>query len=395
MGSIIGGLIGNIASSDDRDASKSATLEALKQYQNLNIPTTQEQELALQQLVSQGQLTPEMLQTVLQGNSDYDNITTDPRLKDAQMTALAKLSKQGTEGLTAMDRQALDTITRENERSVEAKNQQILQDMAARGQGGSGAELALQMKSAQAGADRASQQGMSVAAQAQQRALEATMNSANLAGSARSQDYNEQAQAAQARDAIARFNAANQQQVAATNVGAKNQAQASNLTSKQNIANQNVNIANQQQQYNKGLIQQQFNNQLTKANGVAGQQNNVANMYNNQANQTAAMWSGVGKGVDQVGGALMTGGMSLGADAAIKKGTQMGGQAYSGNTMYAAHGGMVPGEPIVEGDHPINDIVDAKLSPGEIVIPNSIANSSDEVILDFLKAVKNMSHKGK
>lgn len=44
---------------------------------------------------------------------------------------------------------------------------------------------------------------------------------------------------------------------------------------------------------------------------------------------------------------------------------------------YAAEGKMVPGKAKVSGDSLKNDIVDAKLSPGEIIIPRSIAQSPD------------------
>lgn len=42
--------------------------------------------------------------------------------------------------------------------------------------------------------------------------------------------------------------------------------------------------------------------------------------------------------------------------------------------MLAARGGQVPGKAKVQGDSPKNDVVNAKLSPGEIVIPRSIAH---------------------
>lgn len=41
-------------------------------------------------------------------------------------------------------------------------------------------------------------------------------------------------------------------------------------------------------------------------------------------------------------------------------------------------GGPVPGHAKVKGDSPVNDTVDAKLSPGEIVVPRSAANDEDE-----------------
>lgn len=54
--------------------------------------------------------------------------------------------------------------------------------------------------------------------------------------------------------------------------------------------------------------------------------------------------------------------------------------AMGGNVGHALRaGGTVPGIPAVHGDSPKNDIVDAKLSPGEIVIPRTIVNSKDPV----------------
>ncbi len=47
--------------------------------------------------------------------------------------------------------------------------------------------------------------------------------------------------------------------------------------------------------------------------------------------------------------------------------------------MLAAQGKMVPGKASVKGDSLKNDTVDAKLSPGEVVIPRSVMQSSDPV----------------
>ncbi len=54
-------------------------------------------------------------------------------------------------------------------------------------------------------------------------------------------------------------------------------------------------------------------------------------------------------------------------------GMKLHGLAHGGQPpVNAMPGGRVPGEPRVDGDHPMNDTVPAMLSPGEIVIPNSI-----------------------
>lgn len=55
-----------------------------------------------------------------------------------------------------------------------------------------------------------------------------------------------------------------------------------------------------------------------------------------------------------------------------------------------AKGGRVDGRPLVKGDHPANDIVPALLSPGEIVIPRSIAQADDapEKAAAFVRALQ-------
>ncbi len=54
-----------------------------------------------------------------------------------------------------------------------------------------------------------------------------------------------------------------------------------------------------------------------------------------------------------------------------------GGPAPVVGEQLAAKGKMVPGKPKVTGDNLKNDVVPAMLSPGEIVIPRSIAQHPD------------------
>jgi hypothetical protein len=58
-----------------------------------------------------------------------------------------------------------------------------------------------------------------------------------------------------------------------------------------------------------------------------------------------------------------------------------------------AYGGEVPGEALVEGDHPVNDTVPAKLSPGEVVLSRTEAADRD-AIGDLLMAIGQL-HKTK
>ncbi len=84
----------------------------------------------------------------------------------------------------------------------------------------------------------------------------------------------------------------------------------------------------------------------------------------------------------------------------ISAGGQAGAASAGGMPVPAYSGAVVPNTPgMIPGDHPQNDIVDAKLSPGEIVIPRSVAMSQDapekaKEFVEMLKSQKKMSKGG-
>jgi hypothetical protein len=53
--------------------------------------------------------------------------------------------------------------------------------------------------------------------------------------------------------------------------------------------------------------------------------------------------------------------------------------------MNAYKGGEVPGKAPVKGDHPANDVVHAKLSPGEMVIPRSVVEKGPDAVKKFVE----------
>lgn len=281
--------------------------------------------------------------TSLMGNSAFDDVAVDPRLKDSQMGSLAALDEivQGG-GMSARERAQLGHVQSDVAAADRGRRDAILQNMQARGMGGSGMELLAQLQSNQAATDRAAQQGLDIEAQAQDRALQALMSQGQLAGNIRGQDHGEQAQAAAARDAIsqfntaalnsgsqfnantansmaqvnagnqlntamynkdnqlgtAKFNAGNALDVSKTNAGYANDAAKSNWTGKQSMANANTDVANTQKVQNAQLPQQQFQNQVAIAGGKSGA---------HQASQ--AYWTGKGDReaaeADQMFGAAM------------------------------------------------------------------------------------------
>ncbi len=199
-----------------------------------------------------------------------------------------------------------------------------------------------QMQNQQDSATRASARDTDVAAQAQDRALQALIAGGNLGSSIANQSFNQQATVGNANDAISRFNAQNRQEVGNLNTANRNNAQVANLGERQRIADANAATANQQQQYNKQLGQQNFENQFQKASGVASGYQNQAGNYNAQAGQNLS---------------LLGAGLQAGATyGALKK----------------KDGGLVEGEPTP------GDSVPTMLQPGEFVIKK-------DKVADYLK----------
>src|SRR5262249_18481199 len=139
----------------------------------------------------------------------------------------------------------------------------------AMGQGGGDFALNQRALAAQSASNNAATQGLQAAALAEANRQAALANMANIGGSINAQDYSQAAQKAAAQNQI---NAINQAAINAANTGnAANKIQAGEF----NVGNaQNVNAANtgakqNQVYYNAGLPQQQFNNELAKAGGIA------------------------------------------------------------------------------------------------------------------------------
>lgn len=155
--------------------------------------------------------------------SAFEDIEGDPRLRQAQLDALSELQEVGRQGgLTAQDRSRLEQIRNQTATADRGRRDAIMQNMRARGMGGSGNELLAQLQSAQAATDQASAEGLGVEAMAEQRKMDAIMGAGQLGGSIRGQDFGEASTVAGAQDALSKFNAANTQQARQFYAGAQN-----------------------------------------------------------------------------------------------------------------------------------------------------------------------------
>ncbi len=427
LGSLGGGIAGNIAAGGARGHGQALTDEAIAAINGAKVPTDLASQIYFQQLHSAGQLTPAQEQALNIAQSQQAQVKANPQLQSAQMQALQALKGLSNTGMSSADRARLNDIQQQQATQAEGQKQQIMQNFAQRGEAGSGNELMSQLMAGQNAANQAHSQGLNVAANAQQNALQALGQYGTQAGAMNTQQFGQQSQQAEAQDALNRFNMQNQQSQQARNVANQNAAQQYNLQNQQGIQNANTGM------YNQGLLmqrqgeQQQFQDALQKGQALSGAQFKGADAYNTQAGNTAQNWlnmgTGAGKligGMDFSGGAKNTmgtsaqsGGLTQGSADALSNyqfeanggtiqpnhyamggdvpsedcyaqgGTATGGADGLHSAVLAAMpylarlagGGNVPGKAPQPGNSYENDTVHAMLSPGEIVIPRSITQS--------------------
>ena len=317
------------------------------------------------------------------GPTAFDDISTDPRLKDDQMASLAALKDLAANGgMNGKDQANLSKVQNQVAQADRGRRDAILQNMAARGMSGGGNELLAQLQSNQAATDRQAQQGLDIAGMAQQRALDALMQGGQLAGNIRGQDFGEAAQRAAAKDAVDRFNAAQQTGsnqfnansltandqfnagnslrtdisnrdtdigVKKVNAGFSQDANQYNTTGRQNTANAGVDNTNKETAYNANIPQQNFGNEITLAGGKAGAAGAGVNYYQHESDQDRQGFKD-----------LVAGGIKAATPAP---------------TPGKWKGGIIPGKAPLPGDHPANDVVLTPTSPGELVLPRSLTKN--------------------
>ncbi len=329
------------------DKAQEALNRARQAYAGIKAPTKAELTLPeLEKYVQSGILTPAEAKVILQQGNAYNDINLSPETGEAQQDALAKLkSVSDAGGLTpqmqAQLTEALDRVATE----TRGTNASILDQMAQRGIPTSLMAGAAQQEAAGTEARNANLAATNAAGTAEQNAINAMMNEGNLATTMHGQQYSEAADKAAAENAMRQWNAGSSNIAAENNANRTQAANAYNTGVGQDVSNQNVGLANQRTGYNAQIPQQIFNNAVTKAGGTSSADKASASLAQDIGKQQAGLYSGL------IGGAA---------------------DLYGQTHMAAADGAIVPGEPIVNGDSRANDVVPAKLSAGEIVLPRSV-----------------------
>jgi hypothetical protein len=261
MSGIFGG--GDSGKSEMKKANK-LMRDNIARLEAIGIPTIEAQKIALEAPELVGQLEAEAL-----GSSRFEEISMDPRLQAAQMAALEDITGIAEAGgLDAQSRLNLEEGLARASGAEQARLQQLIEDPTL----GQGQRLALQAQAVQGSGQSARDVALQSAAQAQQARMAALGQQANLASGMQQQQLGLAGQKASAADAIAQFNTQQRMGV-----------QSQNLANRQRIAEAGAATRNQQEMYNKGLIQQKFQNEMAKATGVTGQQSNMAGNLQQQA----------------------------------------------------------------------------------------------------------------
>lgn len=317
-------------------------------------------------------------------DTELAKIKADPRYARYEQESLRDLEQLSKDGLSLRDQADMAKLENDVNRQNAGRLGAIRQNMGARGISGSGLDLVAQQQAAQDATERSAIASLEKAAQAQEGRRDATSRLGALAGQLQGRDFQQQAAAAAAQDRINQFNTQGRnnnamynhqgrQGAADGNVGVQNDYRANVLDTRQNAAQMKYNASADRMNQRKLEQQQKRKARAGAAGGILG----------------------------AAGGAV---GAVYGGPAGAAVGYQAGNAL--GSAFYA-HGGKVPGEAPVPGDHPANDVQPAMVSPGEIVIPRSIADdpnaakkfveevNTQDAVAGLLKALEHMTKKKK
>lgn len=297
LASLASGAIGAIANASAADRAAMLKEKGMQEWFKLNIPDPAQQKLALERFVQAGELHPALEQSIKAESSEFGDITQDEGLRNSRLRALSGLEEQGFGGEQTQDTAAREQAMIDSGSANRGRQEAVISDFARRGQLGSGLELSARLDAAQAEGDRLASGALDLEGQRRNRMLAALEGAGNLAGNIQETDYKTASDKARANDAINLFNTQNMVGMQQRNIDRANDASQYNLGVKQDISNRNVGTSNYEQEKNKSLIQQDFENRKAKAAGLSDQYGGQAAQATQQGQATGNMWGGVASGI--------------------------------------------------------------------------------------------------
>ena len=372
------GLLDSITGGSNENAQNDLEA-ALQNIEAVQTPTAGQLQLSpLAQYTSTGDLNPALATAAQAGPSAYntENISQVP-IADMQSALSQEQAIANAQGMTPQEQASIAEAEQSANEAEQGQRGSIAQSFAAEGVPQSLISAALQNGTEGQEAQQMYQNALTAQGQAANQGITALQNEGSLASTLYGQEAGQANTVAAAQNALNQFNAANTQQTSLANQANTQAANTYNTTNAQTIANQNVAGEQTVQEQNQVEAPQEA---ASLALQKAGDE---AQVGNNQAQQQTA--------VGQQGAGLF--GAGLGAAATIGSGiiqAAEGGEIPEPKVPPTAflRGGQVPGRPIVPGNSPQNDVIPAKLSPGEFVVPRTAMQNPG--VRNFLaKAVPN------
>jgi len=188
--------------------------------------------------------SPEYMQYQYGGDVMANLVGDSPQMRNAQMAALDSLVERSETGLDAKSKAEFLRAQRAAGEFAQGREGAIINNMQARGMGGSGMEAVLRQMSGQGGADMLSQSMSDQAAADAQQRLNAQIMALNSAGDIRGQDVGVQSSNASILNNMALTNSALRQEIMNQNTRLTNDRIKDNIGEMRRVAGANTDLRN-------------------------------------------------------------------------------------------------------------------------------------------------------
>lgn len=302
VGMLGSSVIGAVQAGEDRDLAREATAKALEAFAAVGAPPELFEPIMLEQFKIAGILTPEVEKAINLEASKVAAIPENQRLKEVNMAVLDKMRSTMDRGLTPEILAQLNDIATEDAIRNRGQQEQIKQDLAQRGMGGAGQELAMRLAAQQGGANQAAQRTFNLGALASQNALEGARMTGNFSTGLQASDFNRDFQRASAAEQMDIFNAQNAISRQQRNVDRSTQANIANLQRQQQVSDANISQANQELYRQAEARRQNWLDKLSLAQAQSGAYTQGAQTHAANAASTAEQWGQIAGGFGSIAG---------------------------------------------------------------------------------------------
>lgn len=375
----------DLITGDSNENAQGDLAAALAAIQGVPTPTAAQLSLSpLAQFESTGALTPAQMEAAQTDPSAFNNENISSVPIGTMQQVLAKENEiASSNGMTPQEQAAIAQAEESVNENTAGQRGAIAADFAGKGVPASLIAAALENGTVGQNAEQAYQNALQARAGAANEGLTALSNEGSLAGVMNQQEDTQANTVAAAQNALNEFNTANSQQARTANLANQQAANTYDTTNAQNIEEQNVTGEHQVQVQNQVIAPETAAQlALQKAEAAAGVGEAQAGQQTAVGQQEAGLFGGLlGAGATVGSGAMQAGATNnLATAIAAADGGEIPPPTVPATNFL--RGGPVPGRAPVPGNSPKNDVVPARLSPGEFVVNR--ADMANPKIREFL-----------